>query len=167
MAEEAKNPGETPKPEKKKDEKVPTPLTHLSKSMLDHVAVLANEVKGLVEAKKPVEALQALTRGFDKLAIRCSREAIILADRETASQINPLVQVTAINVAGTLKALARDIEQAPGLPKHWEDLGKALGEQRKLAQAVQEIISQTGVAATVAAPGEPLRDAEGKPLASE
>jgi len=162
MAETPENP--TTPPEPAKAPSGPVNLKALSKALLDHVASLANEIKALPEAKKPVEALQGFTRLFDKHALRCAREATILADAEKPSQINPLVQVTAINVAGQLKALARDIENSSGSPKGWEDLHKSLSETVKLAKAVQEVISQTGVAAAVTLPGTPLADAEGKPL---
>ena len=142
----------------------PTPLKALSKALLDQVASLANEAKELPEKKNPVEALQILSRGFDKLALRCHREATILKDQEKPSQINPLVQVTAINVAAHLKSAARDIESQPGLPGAWEELAGTLADETKVAKAVQLIISQTGVAATVALPGEPLKDDAGKPL---
>ncbi len=153
-----------PQPEAPKAPAGPLNLKTLSKALLDHLAALANEVKALPEAKKPVEALQNFTRAFDKHALRCAREAAILADAEKPSQVNPLIQVTALNVSSQLKALARDIEQGCAAPKSWEDLGKALAEVVKLAKAVQEVISQSGVAATVAIPGTPLADAEGKPL---
>jgi len=164
MAETPENP--IPPPEPAKAPSGPANLKALSKALLDHVASIANEIKALPESKKPVEALQNFTRLFDKHALRCAREAAILADAEKPSQVNPLIQVTALNVASQLKGLARDIEQGAAAPKSWEDLGKALAEVAKLAKAVQEVISQTGVAATVAIPGTPLADAEGKPLVS-
>ena len=163
MAEET-NPSNPPAPEPAKAPTGPVNLKVLSKALLEQVAVLANEIKALPEAKKPVEALQTFTRTFDKHALRCAREAVMLADAEKPSQVNPLIQVTALNVASQLKALARDIEQGAAAPKSWEDLGKALAEVVKLAKAVQEVISQSGVAATVAIPGTPLTDAEGKKL---
>lgn len=162
MAEQ--NPSTPPAPEPAKAPTGPVNLKVLSKGLLEHLAVLANEVKALPEAKKPVEALQNFTRAFDKHALRCAREAVMLADAEKPSQVNPLIQVTALNVASQLKALARDIEHGAAAPKSWEDLGKALAEVVKLAKAVQEVISQSGVAATVALPGVPLVTPEGKPL---
>ena len=152
-------------PQAGKPATTPTPLKHLSKALLDQLSVIANEAKELPDAKNPVQALQNLMRAFDKLGIRCSREAVILQDQQKPSQINPLVQVTAINVAGHLKAAARDIEHQPGLPSAWEELAGVLADETKVAKAVQLIISQTGVAATVALPGEPLKDAQGNPLA--
>lgn len=161
---ESENPATPPPPEPAKAPTGPVNLKVLAKALLDHVAVLANEIKALPEAKKPVEALQNFTRAFDKHALRCAREAAILADAEKPSQVNPLIQVTALNVASRLKAWARDIEQGAAAPKAWEDLGKGLAEEVKLSKAVQEVISQSGVAATVAIPGTPLTDAEGKRL---
>jgi hypothetical protein len=163
MSENPETPNSTP--EQPKAPTGPVNLKILSKALLDQVAVLANEVKGLPEAKKPVEALQTFMRSFDKLALRCARESVILADAEKPSEINPLVRVTAINVAGHLKGYARDIEQNAGTPKAWEDLHKGLSEEVKLAKAVQEVITQTGVAATVVLPGTPLTTPDGKPLA--
>jgi hypothetical protein len=165
MSENETNPTPQPPAEPAKAPSGPVNLKALAKGFLDHLAVLANEVKALPEAKKPVEALQNITRGFDKLALRAAREACILADAEKPSQVNPLIQVTALNVASRLKVWARDIEQGAAAPKSWEDLGKGLAEEVKLSKAVQEVISQTGVAATVAIPGTPLTTPDGKPLA--
>lgn len=162
MSEPETNP--TPQPEGAKAPAGPANLKALAKALLDQVAALANEIKGLPESKKPVEALQNFTRAFDKHALRCAREATILADAEKPSQVNPLIQVTALNVASRLKAWARDIEQGAAAPKSWEDLGKGLAEEVKLSKAVQEVISQSGVAATVAIPGPPLTTPDGKPL---
>lgn len=139
-------------------------LEKFGKTSLELVAVLANEIAGLKYAKKPAEHLANLGRAAHKLAVRFHQEAVVIADKEKPATINPLVQVTAINVAKGLEATARDLMAGQGIPKTWEDVADALKTHTKVVSAVQMLISQAGVSQTVVQPGEPLTGPDGKPL---
>lgn len=154
-------------PDEKNEPKTRTPIEQWSKTTLDLVASAAGAVNDLKDSKKQADALLVLARTFDSIAARCAREAVLVADAEKPAQINPLVDITAINMASALRTTARELEQGKGHPSTWEKTANALNEQVKVAKAVDLIISQTGVAATVALPGEPLTDSEGKRLDGE
>lgn len=142
-------------------------LDKFGKNSLELIAALANEVAALKEAKKPVESLLALGRAADKIALLFHRKAVLQADLEKPAQINPLVEITALNVGRCLESAARDLVAQKGLPKTWEDAAAVLKDQAKVVQAVQLLISQVGVAGTVVQPGPPLVDADGKPLVDD
>ena len=142
-------------------------LEKLGKTLLELTAAVANEVNALKDAEKPVEALRNLTRSLDKLAARVERETVLQAEREKPQQINPLVDITAINVCRQVTGAARDLGQQKGLPKAWEDFQKTVKEAVDTAKAAHHILAQTGVAATVVLPGTPLADGDGKPLVQE
>lgn len=139
-------------------------LEKVSKILLELVAVIANEMNSLRDAEKPVEALQNLTRSLDKLANRVEREATLEADRIKPLQINPLVEITAINLMRQVNGAARDLGMNRALPKAYEDFQKVVKEAMDTAKAAHHILAQTGISATVVQPGEPLKDKDGKPL---
>ncbi|OQA30406.1 MAG: hypothetical protein BWY56_02506 [Acidobacteria bacterium ADurb.Bin340] len=59
-------------------------------------------------------------------------------------------------------------EKTPNpVPKTWEETADALKGQVKVAQAVQLLISQTGVSGTVVLPGTPLTDGDGNPIVDD
>lgn len=147
-----------------KKDPIQSQIEKFTKTMLDLVAAAANGVAGLKDAKKPEEAILNLARVFDKLSVRCAREAVLVSEAEKPRPINPLVEITSINLASNLKTVARDLEHGKGLPKTWEETAAALKENVKVAQAVQLIISQTGVSGTVVLPGTPLKDEDGNPI---
>ena len=153
--------------EEKKDSKPRTPIEQWSKTTLDLVASAAGAVNDLKDSKKQADALLVLARTFDGLSARCAREAVLVSDAEKTSDINPLVQITTINLSSALKTAARDLEQGQGLPSTWEKLAKTLADLVKLAKSMDEIISQIGVAGTVAIPTNPLVDESGKPLTED
>ena len=145
----------------------PSPAVALEKWMkttLDLLAVSANECNVLKESAEPVKALQALARSFDKLSLRCNREAVTMAEAAGPCPINPLFTITAQNVCAEVRSAARDLEHNEGMPRFWEDFSKTIKETVKTCESMQRIISQSGVQATVMLPGEPLMDADGNPL---
>ena len=139
-------------------------LKAFSKSCLDIVAIAANELNGLSDSKEPEQALQGLMRAFDKLALRCQRESILISEAKKPRMINPLVEITGINVAKALENTARDLRNGAGIPSTYEETADVLKGQTKIVQALEMIIKQSGVAATVVLPGNPLTDEAGKPL---
>lgn len=144
--------------------KVNPTLALAAKSMLEIVAIAANELNGLKDAKEPEQVLDGLARAFDKLALRCTRERIMLSEAKKPRLINPLVEITGINVAKALENTARDLRNGAGIPSTYEETGTVLQDQRKIVLALEMIIKQSGVAATVVLPGTPLTDESGKPL---
>jgi hypothetical protein len=139
-------------------------LYHWIQSTKELLKVADVEIGLIIESKKPVDAMLNLADAFDKLAVRCTREAILQKEAKGHQPINPLVEITAANIASALKGTARDLEAQMGLPKTWEEVGERLSNQVKVAKAVQLLISQTGISGAVSQPGTPLMDPEGKPL---
>lgn len=146
----------------------PTPkhphLEKLGKTLLDLIAAAAREADALKDAEKPVEALRNLTRAMDRIAARVEKETTLEAERIKPQAINPLVEITCINVCRQVTAAARDLAQQKGLPKAWEDFQKTVKESMDTAKAAHTILAQAGVAATVVLPGEPLKGEDGKPI---
>jgi hypothetical protein len=148
------------------EEKKPrTPVEAWIKTTLDLTASAANAVSDLKDSKKQADSLLVLARTFDALSARCAREAVLTADAEKTADINPLVEITALNMASAMKTTARELEQGKGQPSCWEKTAKALADLVKLAKSMDEIISQIGVSGTVAIPNNPLVDENGKPMA--
>ena len=146
----------------KKDTK--TPMEQWVITTMEGIAAVAQQVSELKDAKQKEEALRSVVRALDSLALRCARKAITTGDEETPHSLNPLVDVTAINICGTLRAAARDLEAKKSHPKAWEDVGKDIKESVKTIESMQRIMSQLGISETVVQPGEPLKGEDGKPL---
>ena len=62
---------------------------------------------------------------------------------------------------------ARDLGMNRALPKAYEDFQKSLKDCVDTAKAAHTILAQSGVAATVVQPGEPLKDQDGKPIVDQ
>ena len=160
-------PGEQAKPPSKDEiakgrKKV---LENWAKNTLEGISVIANQINELKDSKRPEDALMVISRGLDKIATRAHRESIMVSEQEGPRALNPLVEITAINLADHLKSAARDLEAQRALPKIYETLAKVFKELVKVAQATQLLISQVGVSGMVVQPGTPLVDPDtGKPI---
>ena len=115
--------------------KVDPALVTFARNTLDTVAIAANELNGLKDAKDPLQILEGLTRVFDKLALKCQREAILRSEAAKPRQINPLVEITGINVAKALENTARDLRNGAGLPSTYEETADILKGQTKTVPA--------------------------------
>lgn len=142
-------------------------LEKLGKTLLELIAAAAREADGLKDADKPIEAMKNLARNLDKLAARVEREAVLEAERVTPQAINPLVEITAMNLMRQAQAAARDLGMNRALPKAYEDFQKSLKDCVDTAKAAHTILAQSGVSATVVQPGEPLKDQDGKPIVDQ
>lgn len=142
-------------------------LEKLGKVFLELIAAAAREADNLKDAEKPIDALQNLARTMDKLAARVEREAVMEAERVKPQAINPLVEITAMNLMRQAQGAARDLGMNRALPKAYEDFQKSLKDCVDTAKAAHTILAQSGVAATVVLPGEPLKDQDGKPIVDQ
>lgn len=115
--------------------------------MDDELVYLGSMTKTIREAEAfPKDAVAALKNLLDRLALRAAHlEARRPHDSEEAKPLSPIIETTLLNVSAQTKAAVRDLGLAPENPLSWETYVKSIKEVASLADALHDVVSQTGI----------------------
>lgn len=159
-----------PKPAAAKLVVIPPFIKALVDKMGEKVANLDNQIRTLVEVatKEKVDAkvvhaqVETILANVDQMGNYLGGELAKMHD--LGDGVNPLVQVTSVNIVRGLRTAARQIENAPSAPSAYLKSYKDIKEAAKSIDAICIVMTGAGVADTVRLPGSPLLDGEGKAL---
>lgn len=155
--------------EKKKEEKtgkVYRSLTLLANNLEEECSRFMSIAKGFREKMEafPKESVRSLKCSLDRLAKQAAQtEYKGEHERENKKSINPVVEITQVNVVSVVRAACRDLELAMEKPKAWEEFSKTLTEVVKKTKSMEEILDQHGIADAVQEPPR-LKDEQGNSL---
>lgn len=161
--------GEKKKDGKEKEDKtgkVYRSLTLLANNLEEECSRFMSIAKGFREKMEafPKESVRSLKCSLDRLAKQAAQtEYKGEHERENEKSINPVVEITQVNVVSVVRAACRDLELAMEKPKAWEEFSKTLAEVVKKTKSMEEILDQHGIADAVQEPPR-LKDEQGNSL---